>query len=87
MINSDKKQLVEMGTLLQQDSQGKYRTSLRNRIIELRQSTEQKIKNESDREQMKCLEAMQRALIVADRILDKVFVSEPHEMNAASRPA
>ena len=85
MINTERKQLVEMGKLLKEDANGRYRTSLRNRIIELRQQAEQKIKKEEDREQVKCLEAMQRTFIIADRILDKVFVAPPHEMSSESR--
>ena len=85
MINTEKKQFVEMGRLLQQDAHGKYRTTLRNRIVELRQEMEQRLGKEVDREEKSRLEAMTRAFIIADRILDKVFVSEPHEMNSESR--
>lgn len=85
MINSKKKQIMEMGESLQNDLNGKYRTTLRNRVIELRQETEQQLKQEVDREKMKCLEAMMRALMITDRILDKLFVSEAHVMNSQSR--
>ncbi len=85
MINTEKKQLVEMGDRLEQDSNGIYRASLRNRVIELRQETQNKIQKESDREKMFRLEAMMRALMIADRILDKVLVAEPHEMSMNSR--
>ena len=85
MMNMEKKQLVEMGDRLKQDSNGIYRASLRNRVIELRQETQNKIQKESDREKMFRLEAMMRALMIADRILDKVLVDEPHEMSMNSR--
>ena len=84
-MNTEKKQLVEMGERLKNDTNGKYRTSLRDRIIGLRQQTEGKIKKELDREQLVRLEAMMRVLIIADRILDKVLVAIPHEMSASSR--
>lgn len=74
-----------MGNLLRHDTHGKYRTTLRNRIIELRCEIEHRIQIEVDREERARLEALMRAFIIADRILDKVFVSEPHEMNAKSR--
>lgn len=85
MINNEKKQLVEMGDLLQKDITGSYRSTLRNRIIALRQETQEDIKKELNREKMLRLEAMMRALMIADRILDKVLVKEPHEMSAKSR--
>ncbi len=84
MMN-EKKQLVEMGELLKKDTNGKYRASLRQRIIELRETTEVKIKKELDRENALRLEALMRALTIASRILDKVFVSEPHVMSSSSR--
>lgn len=85
MINNTKKQITEMGESLQKDISGKYRTTLRNRVIDLRQETELKLKEEKDHGKIKCTEALMRALMIADRILDKLFVSEPHEMNAQSR--
>lgn len=85
MMNGKKKQIMEMGASLQDDHSGKYRETLRNRIIELRQKTEQQLTKETDRDQMKCLEAMMRALMIADRILDKLFVAEPHTMSSQSR--
>lgn len=86
MINNKKKQIMEMGESLQNDHSGKYRLTLRDRVISLRQETEVKLKDEKDQGKVKCLEAMMRPLMIADRILDKLFVSEPHEMNAQSRP-
>ncbi len=86
MINKEKKQLVEMGDLLKQDTQGKYRNTLRTRIVEIRKETEQRMKEQPDREELSRLEALLRALIVAERILDKVLVEEPHSMSAESRP-
>lgn len=74
-----------MGGLLQNDLNGTYRATLRNRVIELRQQTQEKIKKELDREKMSCLEAMMRALMIADRILDKVLVTEPHHFSSNSR--
>ena len=85
MITKEKKQCVEMGKMLQQDNSGKYRKALRDRIAELRHVTEQNIKTELDREERGRLEALFRAFIIADRILDKVFVSETHEMSGESR--
>jgi hypothetical protein len=86
MINNTKKQITEMGESLQKDVSGKYRSTLRDRVIYLRQETELKLQKEKDHGKIKCLEALMRALMVSDRILDKLFVSEPHEMNAQSRP-
>ncbi len=74
-----------MGESLQNDLSGKYRATLYNRVLELRQETEQALKQEESLEKIKCLEAMMRALMIADRILDKLLVEEPHEMNAQSR--
>lgn len=85
MINTEKKQLVEMGELFQKDLNGSYRTGLRNRVIALRQETQERIRKELDREKMFCLEAMMRALMIADRILDKVLVEKSHEMSESSR--
>ncbi|MFZ4115121.1 MAG: hypothetical protein ACOYK6_00180 [Chthoniobacterales bacterium] len=85
MINSKKKQIMEMGESLQNDHSGQYRTMLCNRVIELRRETELKIREEKDHAAIKCLEALMRALIITDRILDKLLVSEPHEMNSQSR--
>jgi hypothetical protein len=76
---------MEMGESLQHDRSGQYRTTLCNRFLELRQETELKLKQEKDYAKIKCLEAMMRALMIADRILDKLFVSEPHEMSSQSR--
>lgn len=84
MINKEKKQLVEMGDFLKNDFNGKYRNSLRNRIAELRQQAEQTTKNGKEGE-MARLEALLRALLIAERILDKVLL-ESHSMNAESRP-
>lgn len=74
-----------MGEFLQEDVNGSYRAALRNRIIKLRQETQSKIQKELDRENMFRLEAMMRALMIADRILDKALVEEPHQMSANSR--
>ncbi len=74
-----------MGVSLQNDCNGQYRQMLRNRILALRQKTEHKLTEEKDHPKMKRLEAMMRALMIADRILDKLFAAEPHEMNAQSR--
>lgn len=76
---------MELGELLENDVHGKYRTTLRDRIIALRREMEQKIKHEENLEAIKPLEAMTRALIIADRILDTLFVSSSHEMNGQSR--
>ena len=86
MINKEKKQLVEMGDLLKQDAQGKYRNTLRNRIAEIRKETEQHMKEDPSKEELSRLEALLRALVVAERILDKVLVEEPHSMSSESRP-
>ena len=64
---------------------GKYRATLRNRVIALRRETEQKIKHEEKLEAIKPLEAMMRALMITDRILDTLLVSATHEMNGQSR--
>ena len=85
MINKEKKQLVEMGDFLKNDFNGKYRNGLRNRIAELRQQAEQATKTEKEGPEIARLEAFLRALLIADRILDKVLL-ESHAMNAESRP-
>lgn len=85
MINKKKKQVTDLGESLQNDVNGKFRTTLRDRIITLRKETELTIKNENKTEIIKPLEALMRALMIADRILDKLLVSEPHEMNDQSR--
>lgn len=85
MINKEKRQVVEMGHLLKQDANGKYRNTLRNRVVELRQETQMRIKETSDKEEVFRLESLLRALLVADRILDKALV-ESNAMSDASRP-
>ena len=85
MINPKKKQITELGEFLETDVNGKYRTTLRDRIIALRRETEQKIKHEEKLEAIKSLEAMMRALMITDRILDTLLVSATHEMNGQSR--
>ena len=85
MINPKKKQITEFGELLENDVHGKYRATLRNRVIALRRETEQKIKHEEKLEAIKPLEAMMRALMITDRILDTLLVSATHEMNGQSR--
>lgn len=75
-MNTEKKQLTDMGKHLVNDRNGSYRTMLRNRVLELRRQTEEKIKKEVDREQLSRLEAMMRALTIAGRILDKVLVEQ-----------
>lgn len=76
-MNSEKKQLTDMGKHLTNDRNGSYRTMLRNRVLELRRQTEEKMKKEVDREQLARLEAMMRAVIIATRILDKVLIEQP----------
>jgi len=79
-MNAEKKQLTDMGKHLTNDRNGSYRTMLRNRVLELRRQTEEKIKKEVDRERLTRLEAMMRALTIAARILDKVLVEKSDEM-------
>lgn len=86
MLNKEKRQVVEMGHLLKQDMSGKYRNTLRNRVMELRQETHLQIKETTDKDEIFRLESLLRALLIADRILDKALV-ESHSMNDASRPA
>ncbi len=83
-MNTEKKQLTDMGKHLTNDRNGSYRTMLRNRVLELRRQTEEKIKKEVDREQLTRLEAMMRALTIASRILDKVLVEQPNSMGFES---
>ncbi|MBX9742687.1 MAG: hypothetical protein K2W99_04015 [Chthoniobacterales bacterium] len=85
MINKEKRQVVEMGHLLKQDGSGKYRQALRSRVIELRQETQLRLKETEDKDEIFRLESLLRALLVADRILDKALV-ESHDMSNASRP-
>ena len=85
MINPKKKQITDLGESLETDVHGRYRTTLRDRVIALRRETEQKIKREEKLEAIKPLEAMMRALMIADRILDTLLVSVTHEMNGQSR--
>ena len=79
-MNTEKKQLTDMGKHLTNDRNGSYRTMLRDRVLELRRQTEEKMKKEGDREQLTRLEAMMRALTIAARILEKVLVEQPNEM-------
>lgn len=79
-MNTEKKQLTDMGKHLTNDRNGSYRAMLRNRVLELRRQTEEKAKKEVDREQLSRLEAMMRALTIAARILDKVLVEQPDAM-------
>lgn len=79
-MNTEKKQLTEMGKHLTNDRNGSYRAMLRDRVLELRRQTEEKTKKEVDREQLTRLEAMMRALTISGRILDKVLVEQPHDM-------
>lgn len=83
-MNTEKKQLTDMGKHLVNDRNGSYRTMLRNRVLELRRQTEEKIKKEVDREQLSRLEAMMRALTIAGRILDKVLVEQADTLGFGS---
>lgn len=83
-MQTEKKQLTDMGKHLTNDLNGSYRTMLRNRVLELRRQTEEKMKKEVDREKLTRLEAMMRALTIAARILEKVLVEQPHEMGFGS---
>lgn len=82
-MNIEKKQLTDMGKHLTNDRNGSYRAMLRNRVLELRRQTEEKIKKEVDREQLTRLEAMMRAMTIATRILEKVLVEQPNETGFA----
>lgn len=73
-----------MGKHLENDRNGSYRTMLRNRVLELRLQTEEKIKKELDREKLARLEAMMRTLTIATRILEKVLVETPNDMEFAN---
>jgi len=84
-MNTEKKQLTDMGKHLKNDLNGSYRAMLRNRVLELRQKTEEKIKKEADREQLTRLEAMMRSLTIAARILEKVLVEEPGDVGFSIR--
>ncbi|MBM3856342.1 MAG: hypothetical protein FJ390_00080 [Verrucomicrobia bacterium] len=79
-MHTEKKQLTDMGKHLTNDRNGSYRGMLRNRVLELRRQTEEKVKKEVDREQLSRLEAMMRALTIAGRILDKVLVEQDDSM-------
>ena len=83
-MNTEKKQLTEMGKHLTHDLNGSYRVVIRDRVLELRRQTEAKIKNEVDREQLTRLEAMMRALTIASRILEKILVEQPNPMGFSS---
>jgi hypothetical protein len=80
-MNGEKKQLTEMGMHLKNDRNGSYRSMLQNRVLEIRRQTEEKIKKEADREALGQLEAMMRALTIATRILEKLLVENPDELN------
>jgi len=84
-MNTEKKQLTDMGKHLMNDRNGSYRTMLRNRVLELRRQTEERIKKAIDREQLARLEAMMRTLTIASRILDKVLVEQPDSMGFGGR--
>lgn len=84
-MNTEKKQLTDMGKHLKNDLNGSYRSMLRNRVLELRRKTEEKIKKEADREQLTRLEAMMRSLTIAARILEKVLVEEPGDVGFSVR--
>lgn len=84
-MNTEKKQLTDMGKHLTNDLNGSYRAMLRDRVLELRRNTEEKIKKEVDREQLTRLEAMMRSLTIAARILEKILVEQPSEMGFSIR--